>query len=295
MTRILVTGGTGQVGSEMRRLDWPQGVTIDAPGRSLLDLASGQSVAALFAANRYDAIVNCAAYTAVDQAEDEVGLAFLANAQGPAFLADAARVAGIPLIHVSTDYVFDGSADGFYQEDDVTAPLGVYGASKRAGELAVLSGAQRALILRTAWVVSAHGKNFLKTMLRLGAANPKLRVIDDQHGCPTAAADIAAALKVIVLRMIADPDAPTGIHHFVNAGEASWHGLAREIFRLSAAAGGRAPEVEAITSADYPTRVRRPLNSRLGCARLARGYAITARPWQQATADIVHELLGSKA
>lgn len=290
MPRILVTGGSGQVGGELAQLAWPDGVAIDAPDRAALDLVSADNIAARFAARAYDAVINCAAYTAVDQAEDEAGAAFLANAQGPAWLADATRAAGIPLIQLSTDYVFDGSGIGFYAEDAPSMPLGVYGASKRAGELAVLSGAPRALVLRTAWVVSARGRNFLKTMLRVAATNPVLRVVDDQHGCPTSAADIAVALRTIVLRMIADPAAPTGIVHFVNAGEATWCGFAREIFRLSAATGGPSPALEPVTSADYPTKVRRPLNSRLSCDRLLRDYAIVPRPWQQATAEIVAEL-----
>ncbi|MBU3077164.1 dTDP-4-dehydrorhamnose reductase [Sphingomonas quercus] len=286
MTRhILVTGGAGQVGIELGRVDWPDDVVVHAPARDVLDLTSAASVSACFAATPFAAVVNAAAYTAVDKAEGEAGAAFAANALGPALLADATRAAGIPLVHVSTDYVFDGTRPGFYEESDPVAPLGVYGASKLAGELAVRAGNPRHLILRTAWVLSAHRGNFLKTMLRLAGSHPRLRVVADQIGCPTAAADIAATLRTVTLRLIEDEAAPVGTYHFVNAGEASWHGLAEAIV------AGRVP-VDAIATADYPTPARRPANSRLSTAKLARDYGIRPRPWQAAVAEIVAELEG---
>ena len=188
--------------------------------------------------------------------------------------------------------MFDGSKDGYYVETDPVAPLGVYGASKLEGERAVRAGQSRALILRTAWVISAQRNNFLKTMLRIGAANATLRVVDDQRGCPTSAADIAGALRTIALRMIDDPAAPSGIYHFVNAGEATWCELAREIFRLSGAAGGPSPVVEAIATADYPTPARRPANSRLSTSKIAADYGIHPRDWRAAVRDIIDELVG---
>lgn len=286
MTRhILVTGGAGQVGLELRRIDWPADVTIHTPDRATLDLASADSVAACFAATPFAAVINCAAYTAVDKAEGEVAAAFAANALGPALLADATRGAGIPLVHVSTDYVFDGTGDGFYAEDAPVAPLGVYGASKLAGELAVAAGNPRHLILRTAWVLSAHRANFAKTMLRLAGSHPRLRVVADQRGCPTAAADIAATLATVTLRLIDEAGAPTGTYHFVNEGEASWAELAEAIV------AGAVP-VDPIATADYPTPARRPANSRLSTARLARDYGIAPRPWREAVAEIVAELRG---
>lgn len=289
MTRtILVTGGQGQVGLELARQAWPADMSVHYPTRAELDIASQASLAAYLRGKRFDAIINCAAYTAVDKAEEERDLAFLVNGEAPGWLADT----GIPLIHVSTDYVFDGSKGGLYVEDDPVAPLGVYGASKQEGERAVQAGQSRSVILRTAWVISAQRNNFLKTMLRVGATHPKLRVVDDQHGCPTSAADIASALRAIVLRLIDDPAAPLGIYHFVNAGEATWCELAREIFTLSAAAGGPSAEVEAITTADYPTPAKRPANSRLSTAKLARDYAVHPRDWRSAVRDIVGELVG---
>lgn len=287
---ILVTGGAGQVGLELQAAAWPDGVVIHAPTRVELNLADIVSMKAAFARTPFAAVINSGAYTAVDKAEDETAAAFAANTMGPAVLAEVTREAGVPLVQVSTDYVFDGSKDGLYVEDDPVGPLGVYGASKLAGELAVRSGNPRSVVLRTAWVLSVHRSNFLKTMLRLAAERPDLRVVDDQHGCPTSARDIATALKTITLAMIADADAPTGVYHFVNDGQTTWAGLAREIFTLSAAAGGPFATVEGIPAADYPTPARRPSNSRLSTDKLTRDYAIASRPWQAAVAEIVSEL-----
>ncbi|MCE7798388.1 dTDP-4-dehydrorhamnose reductase [Sphingobium sufflavum] len=293
MTRhILITGGAGQVGLELARLNWPEGVEPHFPDRTELDLASKDSITAFFATREWSAVINCAAYTAVDKAESEVGVAFLANAQGPAWLAEASRNAGIPILHVSTDYVFDGLGEGDYPEDAPVAPTSVYGASKLAGEIAVRAANPRSAIVRTAWVLSAHRGNFLKTMLRVGATNPEMRVVDDQQGCPTAAADLAAALQVMVLRHLDDADAPVGTYHFVNGGKTTWCGLARTIFDLSGAAGGPSANVTGITTADYPTPARRPANSALATGGLTRDYGITPRPWQEAVRDIVAELVG---
>lgn len=287
---ILITGGAGQVGLELQSADWPAHVRIHAPDRAELDLSDAEAVASFFASRTYAAVINSGAYTAVDKAEGEAASAFAANAMGPAVLADVTRTAGVPLIQVSTDYVFDGSAEGEYAEDDAVAPLGVYGASKLAGELAVRTGNPRSVVLRTAWVLSRHRANFLKTMLRLAADRPGLRVVDDQHGCPTSARDIAQALKAITLRMIEDEAAPTGVFHFVNAGDTTWAGLAREVFALSKAHGGPSAEVEGITTADYPTPARRPANSRLSTEKIQREYGIIPRPWQTAVSEIVDQM-----
>lgn len=287
---ILITGGAGQVGLELLAADWPEGVVLHAPTREHLDLGDASSVRTVFAATPFAAVINSGAHTAVDKAETEVAAAFAANAMGPAVLADATREAGIPLIQVSTDYVFDGSKAGAYVETDPVGPLGVYGASKLAGELAVRAGNPRSVVLRTAWVLSVHRANFLKTMLRLAADRPSLRVVGDQHGCPTSARDIAATLKTIALKMIADADAPTGVYHFVNAGETTWAELASEIFALSAATGGPSATVEVIPASEYPTPAERPTNSRLSSEKLTRDYGVTPRPWQAAVAEIVTDL-----
>jgi len=291
MTDILVTGGQGQVGIELAAVKWPDGVRIHTPARAELDLTSADSVRAYFAGKSFAAIVNPAAYTAVDKAESEIGAAFAANALGPALLAEAAKAAGTPIVQISTDYVFDGAKDGAYEESDPVSPLGVYGASKEAGEQAIRSAAPRHVILRTAWVVSPHRGNFVKTMLRLGAERPLLRVVDDQRGCPTAAADIAQAVARIALRLIEDPTAPTGTYHFVNAGDATWCGLARHVFEAAGQLGGPSPAVEAITTAEYPTPARRPANSRLSTEKLEADYGIRPRAWQTAMDEVVGKLL----
>nr|NUR36454.1 dTDP-4-dehydrorhamnose reductase [Sphingomonas sp.] len=284
---ILVTGGAGQVGIELLRLKWPDSVEVYAPARNELDITSSDSVAACFAKHNPQCVINCAAYTAVDKAEEEVATAFLVNAQGPAFLADAARRGNAPIIHVSTDYVFDGSADRPYRESDPTAPVNAYGASKLAGELAVRAANPHSVVLRTAWVLSAHRANFIKTMLRLGASNPSLRVVADQRGCPTSAKDIAETLQRIARRALDNPDTPWGTYHFVNSGETSWHGLAEHIFARS---GGARPEVQAIPTSAYPTPARRPANSRLATRLIGEKLGIVPRPWQDAVDEILAEL-----
>jgi dTDP-4-dehydrorhamnose reductase len=291
VTDILITGGQGQVGLELAAVHWPTGVRLHAPSRRELDLTSTASVNAYFAGKTFAAAINAAAYTAVDRAESEAEAAFAVNARGPALLADAMRAAGTPIVHISTDYVFDGAKDGVYLDSDPVNPLGVYGASKEAGERAIRETAARAVILRTAWLVSPHGQNFIKTMLRFGAERPVLRVVDDQRGCPTAAADIAQTVAKIALRLIADRQAPVGTYQFVNAGETTWCGLARHIFAVAGRFGGPQPAVEAITTADYPTPARRPANSRLSTAKLSADYGIRPRPWQEAIDEIVGKLL----
>lgn len=287
---ILVTGGAGQVGLELLAAKWPDHITLHAPARSELDLGNASAIARLFSSRAYAAVINSGAYTAVDRAENEVAAAYSANALGPALLADATRAAGIPLIQVSTDYVFDGARIGEYNEDEAVQPLGVYGASKLAGEMAVLRGNPRSTVLRTAWVVSQHRTNFVKTMLRLATERTTLRVVNDQHGNPTSARDIAEALKTITLRMIEDEAAPRGIFHFVNAGATTWAGLAREVLAFSEAHGGPTAKVENITTAEFPTAASRPVNSRLATQRIQREYGVVPRPWQSAVSEIVDQL-----
>jgi dTDP-4-dehydrorhamnose reductase len=287
---VLVTGGAGQVGIELLRLQWPDSVQLYAPSRDELDITSADSVNSCFAARNPQCVINCAAYTAVDKAEEDVATAFLVNAQGPAFLAEAALRTDAPIIQVSTDYVFDGSADRPYRESDPTDPGNAYGASKLAGELAVRTSNLRSVILRTAWVLSAHRTNFIKTMLRLGATNPTLRVVADQFGCPTSARDIAEALQLIALRSMDDPDPPWGTYHFVNSGETSWYGLAEHIFTWQAGHGAPRPLVQAIPSSGYPTPARRPANSRLDTSLIREKFGISPRPWQEAVDEILAEL-----
>ncbi len=283
---ILITGGQGQLGIELLRQDWPDDVRLYAPSRGDLDLSDAAAVRRAFAATPFAAVINSGAYTAVDAAEDDVAAAFAANGLGPALLADETRKAGVPLIQVSTDYVFDGSGDRPYVETDSVAPLGVYGASKLAGEMAVRVGNPRSLVLRTAWVFSAHRANFLKTMIRLAQSRPVLNVVSDQYGCPTSATDIAQVLKTITLRLMSDVNAPTGVYHFVNDGEATWAEFATAIV----AEYGSGAEVVGIGTADYPTRARRPANSRLSTVKLQRDFGVVPRPWLTAMADVIEEL-----
>ncbi len=292
MREILVLGGSGQVGTALGRLALPKGVGLVAPPRSTCDLADSASVAATVAARPWAAVINAAAYTAVDRAETEIAAAWTLNALGPAVLAEATARAGIPLVHVSTDYVFSGALDRPYREDDPIGPIGVYGASKEGGEQAVRTAHPRHAILRTAWLVSPYGTNFLKTMLRLAAEREEIRVVADQIGCPTSADDVAEALLAAALRLADDPAAPTGTFHAVNAGETTWAGFASAIMAASAARGGPSARIVPITTADYPTPARRPANSRLATDRLAAAFDIRLRPWQEATEAIVAELSG---
>ena len=292
MKQILATGGNGQLGTELKRYRWPDGWEIVAIDIDELDLRDPAAIAAKVAECPWAAVISAGAYTAVDKAEDEVATAWAVNALAPAAFAAACRAADIPLVQVSTDYVFDGSREGAWEVDDPVNPLGVYGASKLGGELAVRTGAPRHAIVRTAWVVSAQGNNFVKTMLRVGAERPSLRVVADQHGSPTAAADLAAALATIAMRMADDPAAPTGTFHFSNAGATTWHGFAEAIFTAAAARGGPAPAVEAIATADYPTPARRPANSLLSHRAIGEAYGIAPRRWQAALDDILDELIG---
>lgn len=292
--RILVTGGTGQVGTELQRDIWPKGWIVEAPGRDLLNLRDTDGLAALITDHAWDAVINAAAFTAVDRAESEQVEAWAINAMAPAVIAQACATKAIPLIHLSTDYVFAGDKDGAWGVDDPVAPLGVYGASKLGGELAVRASGARHVIVRTAWVVSAHGNNFLKTMLRVGAERTVIRVVDDQHGSPTSAKDLAGVLVAMTLRMVEDRNTPAGIYHFSNAGATSWAGFAIEIFHQSKARGGPAAEVEPISSAEYPTPAQRPVNSLLSHHAISAAYGIAPRAWQDALADILDELIGTK-
>ncbi len=294
MKTILVTGGKGQLGTELARYPWPEGYAVEAIDIDELDLRDPAAITALVGSGRFAAVVSAAAYTAVDKAESDVVTAWQVNALAPAAFAEACRTAGIPIVQVSTDYVFNGEREGAWEVDDPVDPLGVYGASKLGGELAVKTAGCRYAIIRTAWVVSAHGNNFVKTMLRVGATNPTLRVVGDQHGSPTAAADLAAAIATIVVRMVDDADVANGTYHFSNAGPTTWADFAREIFMQSAARGNVSASVEAITTSEYPTPATRPANSMLSHTAIERDYGIRPRAWQAALSDILDELIGKR-
>ncbi|HEY0316534.1 MAG TPA: dTDP-4-dehydrorhamnose reductase [Sphingomonas sp.] len=282
---ILVTGGGGQIGGELA----DRSADVVAVDLDEYDITDPASVERMIGARDWAAVINCAAYTAVDKAEGDIATAWSVNATAPALIAHHTAKRGIPMLHVSTDYVFEGSSAIPYRPDDRTGPLGVYGASKLGGEIAVASANPRHAILRTAWVVSARGDNFIKTMRRFGRERDLMKVVADQHGCPTSAADIADTLLAMGKRM-AKPGAPAGIWHFVNAGAATWHDLAEAVFADLERREGRRPVLEAITTADYPTPARRPAYSRLDTGTLTRDFGIVPRPWQDAVADIFDAL-----
>jgi len=289
---ILILGGAGQVGTELQAFSWPEGVQVHAPDRRSLDITDEAAIAAAFDARAYAAVINTAAYTAVDKAESEVAAAWRLNALAPALLAAETSRRNIPLVHVSTDYVFDGAGDGFYAPDAPVNPQSVYGASKAAGEMAVRSANPRHAIVRTAWVVSPHRGNFVKTMLRLAGERDRLTVVDDQYGCPTSAADLAATLAAIALRLAGDERAPTGTFHSVNDGATTWCDFARAVVAGAARRGGRSVPVEGIPTAAYPTPAKRPANSRLSTQSLSDAYGLAPRPWEAALDDILDRLIG---
>lgn len=286
--RVLVFGRTGQVARELLRRAGPD-CALEALGREDADLADPALCAARVAAAQADVVINAAAYTAVDRAESEEALATTINAAAPGAMARAAAARGLPFLHVSTDYVFDGSGERPWREDDPVAPLGAYGRSKLAGERAVAAAGGLHAVLRTSWVHAAHGNNFVRTMLRLGAERDRLTVVDDQRGCPTAAADIADAL-LAVARAFAAGRGASGVFHFGGAPAVSWREFAEEIF--AQAGGPRAPVVTPIRSEDWPTPAPRPRNSALDCARIAAAYGLAQPDWRRSLRAIVAELEG---
>ena len=290
--RILVAGKTGQVARSLVAASSSTGLEIVAPGRPQLDLERPDSLVEAIDACSPDIVVNAAAYTAVDKAEQEEDAAFAVNAAGAGHLARACADAGIPIIHISTDYVFDGSKLEPYLEDDPTAPLGAYGRSKLDGERLVAAANPRHVIVRTAWVVSPYGNNFVKTMLRLAETRPELGVVDDQTGSPTYAPHLAGAI-IAVARQVAGADKSSehwGTYHACGRGFATWCQLAREVFGQAAAHRLATAQVRAITTADYPTPARRPANSRLDCSKLARQFGVRLPDWQTGVEECVRGL-----
>jgi dTDP-4-dehydrorhamnose reductase len=290
---ILITGASGQLGRELVLGATAQGLPFRAVSRPEFDFGAPETVAACFAATTPTLVINAAAYTAVDAAETNEPAARAGNHTGPLQLAELCAAAGIPLLHVSTDYVFDGEKAAPYVETDPTNPTGVYGATKRDGEAAILATGTKALIFRTAWVYAAHGKNFCRTMLGAARRLPALRVVADQRGTPTAAADLAAALLTVAARLGTESWQPAwrGLYHATNQGETTWHGFATEIFRLSAAQGEPQPEVTAIATSDWPTPARRPADSRLDGTKLRDIFGITLPTWQTSLPGIVKALI----
>jgi dTDP-4-dehydrorhamnose reductase len=287
---ILVTGGTGQLATALAALGRER---VHRVGRPEFDFDRPETIAATFAAVTPGLVVNAAAYTAVDTAETDSVAAYRANSDGPGALARLCAAAGVPLIHVSTDYVYDGEKPSSYVETDAVGPRSVYGASKLAGERAVLASGAQAIILRTAWVYAATGRNFVRTMLNLGQTRDTLRVVADQHGCPTAATDLASAILAIAHRIQGDgwDDARSGVFHAAGSGETTWHGLAVAVFEEASRRGAKTPSsVAAITTAEYPTPARRPANSRLDCSRLATEFGVRLPDWHDSLVRTMDEI-----
>ncbi len=280
---ILMFGATGQVATEVLRRA-PAGVTVQAMGRDVVDLSDAAGCAELVMGTDADVVLDAAAWTAVDKAETEEAAALAVNGAAPTAMARAAARRGLPFVHISTDYVFDGAGERPFRTTDATGPLGAYGRTKLAGEHGVRAAGGRHVILRTSWVFSAHGANFLKTMLRLGAARDSLNVVADQIGGPTPAAAIADACFTMAKSLMDGQKG--GTYHFAGAPDASWADFAREIMQ----AAGLACAVHDIPSAAYPTPAARPLNSRMDCTATERDFGIARPDWLAAINDIVKEL-----
>lgn len=291
MGRLLVLGADGQLGRELRRAKAPPDLTLLFSGRNQIDLASSGATDVL-AAMKPDAVINAAAYTAVDKAEREPDRAFAVNRDAPGVFARAAAKLGAPFLHISTDYVFGGDKRSPYVETDTKAPLNVYGRSKSEGEDAVLSSHPNALVLRTSWLFSPFGANFVKSMLHLSETREQVRVVADQFGRPTAAGDLAATCLALAARQLADDSAAKGVFHFANSGKTSWADFAEAIFSEAAKRGRKPVAITPIPSKDYPTPARRPANSCLDTSKIEAEFGIVARPWRAALSECVEELLG---
>ena len=291
MMRIAVTGSKGQVATSLAERAGGnfEIVALARPGFSLEDRAS---VLAGIEAAKPDVVVNAAAYTAVDKAESEEALALSVNGEGAGHVAEAAARIGAPLLHLSTDYVFDGTLDRPYREDDPTGPTGAYGRTKLVGEQRVAERQPNSAILRTAWVYSPFGANFVRTMLRLNETRDEVGVVADQRGNPTSALDIADALLAIARRIHADPSPGLrGVFHMTGSGEATWADFAEAVFEDAHARGRRLTRVKRIATADYPTPARRPANSRLDNTKLHEAYGLALPDWRKSLAEVVARLV----
>ncbi len=290
---ILITGASGQLGVELLRGAAARGLAATGVKRPDFDFERPESVSACFEAAKPSLVINAAAYTAVDAAEQNEPAAIAGNHTGPEALARLCAAAGIPFLHVSTDYVFDGTKSAPYLETDATNPTGVYGRTKRDGEQAVLATGANAIIFRTAWVYAAHGKNFARTMLNAARAGRALRVVADQRGSPTAARDLAAAMLEIATRLQTSGWSPdyAGIFHAAGGGDTTWHGFASAIFDAAATHGLPRPSLTPIATADWPTPARRPADSRLDCQKLYRVFGLSLPDWELTLPDIVANLL----
>ena len=293
--KLLIVGANGQLGAALQRACRTRGWRPEAVDLPAVDIADAKSAHAAVEQSTPDLVVNAAAYTAVDRAEEEPAAAFGANRDGPRHLAQACRQAGIALIHISTDYVFDGTTGRPYAEDDPPSPLGVYAKSKAAGEEAVRNDLPAHMIVRTSWLYSPEGRNFVRSMIRIGKTERTVRVVADQFGSPTSAADLAAAVLVLAEQSVSAHAPAWGTYHFCNRGVTSWHGFAEAIF---AGVRGRIPlrveQVEPIGTMQLQAAAPRPGYSALSCERIRRRFGIVPRPWEQSLAEVLEKLVAEE-
>jgi dTDP-4-dehydrorhamnose reductase len=291
----MLTGANGQVGWELSNRGGQRGFEVLALDRADLDITDPVSVSGEVNRSGVSLVVNAAGYTAVDEAESKPELAFAANRDGPAHLASACGKAGIPLVHISTDYVFDGQKKGAYVETDPVSPLSIYGKSKAAGEVAVRKHLREHFILRTGWVYGVHGHNFVKTMLRLGREKEEVQVVTDQYGCPTYAADLAETILRIATQFLEGGQVHWGTYHYCGKGVTTWNGFAEAIFALANQYTSlKVKRIEPISTAEYPTPAKRPANSVLDCSLLEKEFGIRSRPWSESLARMIKEMFSIK-
>jgi dTDP-4-dehydrorhamnose reductase len=280
--KLLITGSKGQLGWELCRRGKDRGydlIPLDLPE---FDITDKSAVFDTVTRSRADLVVNAAAYTAVDRAESEIDIAFAVNRDGPSCLASACSDVHIPLIHVSTDYVFDGCKNGPYLETDLVAPVGIYGKSKAEGEAEVSRNLKEHIIIRTSWLYGVHGNNFVKTMLCLGREREELRVVDDQHGCPTFAADLAEAILTIASFIERGENMSWGTYHCCGGGSTTWYGFASKIFEMAKGYDTlRLKKVIPVTTSEYPTPAKRPANSIMDCTLFERNFGIAPKAWDE--------------
>jgi dTDP-4-dehydrorhamnose reductase len=289
---VLLVGAKGQVGHEVVRLAQERQIVLTALDRMQLDITDAEAVNKVVTELRPGLLINTAAYTAVDLAENEKLLAMAVNRDGPANLAAACVKNNTPLIHLSTDYVFDGHNKEPYREDDPANPTGIYGLSKWEGEMALRERLTKHLILRVSWVFGVHGNNFVKTILRLCREKDELGVVADQHGCPTAAVHIAQALLTLAARIIVGEGIPWGTYHYCGRPATTWAGFAEEIIKQARAEGmiDHPVTIRPIRTSDYPTPARRPENSVLGCGKIADAFGVSAGSWQEGLRDMLQRM-----
>ncbi len=293
--KILITGAQGQLGCELSAQGQLRGSSVEAPSEDDLDITDPETIDRVLALLKPDLVINTAAYTQVDKAESEAALAFEVNKTGCANLARACTATKIPLVHISTDYVFNGQKGTPYLESDPISPLGVYGRSKAEGEIEIRSILKEHIILRTSWLYGRYGKNFLKTMLNLAQTKKTIRVVSDQYGSPTNTADLARAILTICDRLHSGSFTDWGTYHYCGRGVISWHTFAAKIMDLAGRHGGiRTARIEPVATADYPTRAVRPAYSALDCSRIGKHFGLSPQPWQKSLEITIRKLFAAR-